>query len=347
MDVIESYFNGVNARQIAKDIGLKYSEVNKIIDDHLVEQYTNGTSIKQLSKLTKKSKNTISNKLKKYIITRQSKGSKRLSDSDKINIRKLATVNGLSISEISKMINSSWITVSNYIKKNNIVAAQPKKVKQIPNRHKYFTSNILSHSESYILGYISGDGHVSNENGIQIFSTDEEIINKLKLFLYNFSLYSQATTHKRLYILNSRLNRQLIDKFHEYGLYNDKSYSIRYPKHIELEFDAYLRGLFDADGHISKQKYNGSNGILVGITAGSKEFLQDIIEQIKFYLPNITRHTISVGKAKNSTWYQLRYYSKNAKMFLEFMYKNKNGLFMKRKYDRYLLYTGHIKSQVK
>ena len=124
-----------------------------------------------------------------------------------------------------------------------------------------------------------------------------------------------------------------------FGLDNRKSYSIRFPKHIQMNFSSYLRGLFDADGHISVFGDN-KNKVQIGFTSGSKEFLEDLVEQMKNHLQEITRHTISLCKCRNSNTYQLKYSSKNALAVLKFMYSTKNNLYMQRKFDKYKLLIG-------
>lgn len=106
-----------------------------------------------------------------------------------------------------------------------------------------------------------------------------------------------------------------------------------------MNFSSYLRGLFDADGHISVFGDN-QNKVQIGFTSGSKEFLEDLIEEIKKHLPEITRHTISLCKCRNSNTYQLKYSSKNALSVLQFIYSTRNNLYMKRKFDKYKLLVG-------
>ena len=337
MNILEDYKNNISVLQIAEQNSMTYKECQYAITKELADLYESGVGIKEIARRFNKNKCTISDRLKKHITKRILKSDKRLSQDDKAAIRKKYVVEGKSIPSIAKDIGFASSTVLNFVKRNKLKAPSNICSDKISNNIRLFTTSSLSSAESYILGFFTGDGHLSKQNSIKFFSTDEDIIKKLYNYLPTFHLSTKSTGYKPLFCL-VKTDFFYAKKFKSFGIDNRKSYTVRFPKELQMEFSSYLRGLFDSDGHISKQ--SASNGIQIGFTSGSKEFLEDIIYQISKHLPSISKHTISKGVNKTATWYQLKYSGKNAKIILEFIYQYKSNLFMNRKYEKYKLLVG-------
>lgn len=337
MNILDAYRNNISTTEIARQNKITYKECQKKITDELVTLYENGLSIKEIARQYNKNTCTISVRIKPYISKRILKSDKRLSEIDKQNIIKKYVVEGKTVSTIVSEIGFAKSTVSRFIKNNKLKSPTYIKSERISNNIRLFNTSELSSAESYILGFFTGDGHLSKQNCIQFFSTDKDIIFKLHKYLPHFYLSIRQTGFKPLYTL-AKTDYFYSKKLKGFGIDNQKSYSIRFPKNISMNFSSYLRGLFDSDGHLSKK--TKSRGVQLGFTSGSLLFLQDIAQEISHYLPSITKHTISEMHTKKSIFYQLRYSGDNAKIVLRFIYSNKNNLFMDRKYNKYKLLVG-------
>lgn len=344
MNILEGYRDNISVSEIAKLNKITYKECQKQITKELVSLYEGGMSIKGIARAFNRGKGTISVRIKPYITKRVLKSDNRLSKSDKQEIIKKYVVEGKLILIISKELGFTVGTISNFIKRQNLKQPAYIKSEKISSNIRLFNTQSLSSAESYILGFFTGDGHLSKQNSIQFYSTDEDIILKLRKYLPDFNFSIRQTGFKQLFRL-VKTDFFYVKKLKSFGIDNRKSYSVRFPKDLCMDFSSYLRGLFDADGHISKQ--TTSNGIQIGFTSGSISFLEDIAHQLSHFLPPLTKHTISEGKSKNLIWYQLKYSGKNAKLILEFMYLNRGNLFMNRKYEKYKLLVGSQPLKVK
>lgn len=337
MNILKGYRDNISVSEIAKLNKMTYKECQEQITKELASLYEGGMSIKGIARNFNKDKCTISVRLKPYITKRVLKSDKRLSKIDKQEIIKKYVVEGKLILTISEELGFTVGTISNFIKRQNLKQPAYIKSEKISSNIRLFNTQSLSSAESYILGFFTGDGHLSKQNSIQFHNTDEDIILKLHKYLPDFNFSIKQTGFKPLFSL-VKTDFFYVKKFKSFGIDNQKSYTVRFPKELQMEFSSYLRGLFDSDGHISKQ--STSNGIQIGFTSGSKEFLEDIIYQISKHLPSISKHTVSKGVNKTATWYQLKYSGKNAKIILEFIYQYKSNLFMNRKYEKYKLLVG-------
>jgi len=338
MNLLEMYSNGTKVQDIASFLGVTFKECQQLITKELVELYKDGMSIKGIARKTNKPKGTISIRISKHIVKRTSTGYKRLTEEAKQRIIQLYVVENKNLREITQDTGYLYPTVSKFVKKHGLKQSNNYQSLYVPSTFHLFQSDFLSCSESYILGFISGDGHISKHADIFFLNTDFDVIEKIKNYFPTYYLSKKETGYKPLYTLHKR-DLYLASRMNYFGLDNRKSYSIRFPKHIQMNFSSYLRGLFDADGHISVFGDN-KNKVQIGFTSGSKEFLEDLVEQMKNHLQEITRHTISLCKCRNSNTYQLKYSSKNALAVLKFMYSTKNNLYMQRKFDKYKLLVG-------
>lgn len=240
-----------------------------------------------------------------------------------------------SYQQIADILNSSAITIANIIKKYQYKQKELPTITPAKPPHKYvdtlFRTLPLSASESYLLGYITSDGNIT-KNRIVVASKDNDIMYKLYTFMPNAKLYISTQANKNFYIV-SLCNQRIVNKLLEFGITENKSLTIEMPlqKLQYIQFNHYLRAVFEGDGHISKQ--TESNGYLIGITSGSYPYLQQLSDIINFYIPGLTKYSISEATSikNHNCFYQLRYYTKNADKILHYMYDNANNLYMERK----------------
>ena len=119
---------------------------------------------------------------------------------------------------------------------------------------------------AYLFGFLQSDGHMAGKTGhkgriqIEIKSTDEIILHKIKSFL---TINSSVTSRSRITNFgqnNSSIlticDMQLRDELNELGLpYGKKCYTIK-PPTVEFSKPDYFRGLIDGDGSLGTTAKN-------------------------------------------------------------------------------------------
>lgn len=217
------------------------------------------------------------------------------------------------------------------------------------NRHKINENFFKAWSPemSYLLGYIFADGAVEDVRNssrtcyLAITSADKEILVKIKGALNSsHPLY----TRKPRYMLSPRTGKQYLTRatyvlrIGNIPIYNDllslglkprKSLDIYFPKIPTLYFAHFLRGYFDGDGCLTKT-YKGISQVV--FTSGSRHFLEGLSESLAEKIGIKQKNLNSSDRA-----YQIRYKKHETLKILNYMYSEiKNGLYLERKYQKYL-----------
>lgn len=191
---------------------------------------------------------------------------------------------------------------------------------------------------AYVLGYLYADGSLEDASYLRgrymrVTSTDQDIISKIKRCLDSYhrivSLPPSTPRRKRRYLLRIG-NHQLYYSLVNRGLYPNKSLTVKFPEIAAEYLPHFVRGYFDGDGSIILRK---EGGIRVIFTCGSKIFLQKMSKVIVGHFK--TRE----GRVYNSQRsFQLIYSTNEALKILECIYRNKNDLFLGRKYLKLKLF---------
>ncbi len=204
---------------------------------------------------------------------------------------------------------------------------------------------------AYVLGYIFVDGSLEDASYIRgkylrISSKEKEILEEIKKTLeshHNLQVReSQMVKHRNGYYKSSKLYMLRIGDHNIYrdliklGLTPRKSLSMIFPKVPQKYFGQFLKGYFDGDGCLYVKK----PGILRLIfSCGSLKFLKSLTANLNKYL-GIKIQPIFY----NSYSYQLRYYKNDTLKILNYMYKNQNKPYLKRKYQIYKQFLSNMAS---
>ena len=152
----------------------------------------------------------------------------------------------------------------------------------------YF-ENITVSNQAYIIGYITGDGTIVNRDKSKrmVLSLAEED----KQLLYDIAdelnmneavkfrkKNADNEQNKYTLVINST---KMCNDLEKYGVTSRKTGSEKWHDfhNVKLQW-AYLRGFFDADGHIRVYKRNGYQKARLGFT-GNREMLLDILTFFK------------------------------------------------------------------
>lgn len=200
---------------------------------------------------------------------------------------------------------------------------------------------------AYTLGYFFADGTMIDckeirAKYISITSTDKDRITLFRSLIESEHtiICEPALSSKRKdrYILRIG-SHVLFNKLTTFGLYPNKSLTVRFPIIPQGFLQHFIRGYFDGDGCVYLEKTKNINGkliikrLLVAFTSGSQEFLLGLGEALK----KVTNTEFRIYNSHRS--HQLRYNTKDTMKLFEFMYNNVHGdLFTRRKYIKYKEY---------
>ncbi len=195
---------------------------------------------------------------------------------------------------------------------------------------------------AYVLGYIYADGTLINcdyirAKYIQIVSIDRDSLERVRSAMNS---EHNITKHKSTYINGKEIykfkigSKEIYNDLIHYGLYPNKSLTIKFPIIPIKYLDHFIRGYFDGDGcvHFAKAlSYTGRTivkRIRVIFTSGSKIFLEKMNSELE-------THGIKNGKIyKSKRSFQLVLNNKDSIQLFKFMYKNaSNNRFFMRKFE--------------
>ena len=114
---------------------------------------------------------------------------------------------------------------------------------------------LLTQDISLLLGYLVGDGCLTQEKNIIFTNKDESIINKYKQIMKNiFDVKNIRQTTDVDYVITDKYLKMYLSSL---GLYEVKSYEKEIPKVIlntsKENVSSFLRGLFDTDGTVDNK----------------------------------------------------------------------------------------------
>lgn len=194
---------------------------------------------------------------------------------------------------------------------------------------------IDTEDKAYFLGLLFADGNVyMKRNRVQITLANEDIyiLHKFSEFIKSSAkLYLDREIYSKL-ILDSKLLCQALIKL---GCIERKSLTLKFPseeqvpKHLLHHF---VRGYFDGDGHISKDKRLVKPYYHINITS-SEGFIQSLRDEL---VENgiVPGGTYKRYKDKEVSAHTIMVKSKSAKVFLDYLYKDAT-IFLTRKHKLY------------
>jgi hypothetical protein len=241
--------------------------------------------------------------------------------------------NGVCMDCINKNSNHRYHKIRNGThKKREITKVNDKYFEEIDTEHK-----------AYWLGFLYADGYVRiKHNGgqlklklsikdrchIEAFKNDikseHRIEDSIEFFKKNDKKY--ASHYSVINIYNTKIINDLI----KLGCVQNKTQKIRLPNLNNGFINHFIRGYFDGDGCIHKQK-NLPNSFAISIVSNN-DFIEDIIEYLKMG---------HIYKQKN---YSTLYITKidDVKKFKDFIYEN-STIYLKRKKEKFDLIQNDYK----
>lgn len=249
-----------------------------------------------------------------------------------------------SLGDIARLCEVSRTAVYKKLKKYNIIQRsksearlEAQKQGKLPQQFFDINENFFSTWSSemaYVLGLIITDGCISKTGVISLSMNDKELLEKVKKVMGSAHNITPSKHQKGLYYFHFA-RENMVKRLRDFGVTPRKSLEVKFPDIPEDFLPDFIRGVFDGDGSVYFDKRSKDYPIRTGLYSGSKDFIEKLEENlIKLGLP---KRKISQQRTKNGMYYGIRYgHHASLKMF-DILYKNtQNGLFLERKYRRFL-----------
>lgn len=205
--------------------------------------------------------------------------------------------------------------------------------------YKYDVFKTENPNKYYILGLIASDGNLYNDGyknrykvSISSNKSDRCILEKINSMICDtkivFDRKNQNLSELVLY------DKVIYDEIKKYNINENKSLSLDYPNNIPLQYQKdFIRGYFDGDGSLSISKKGNYEKLTIQFL-GTKKFLSGIMNVINENLFISCKNILNT----NSKIKSLRYFTKEARTIMNWLYSDENALKLNRKYDKYKQY---------
>lgn len=198
--------------------------------------------------------------------------------------------------------------------------------------------------KAYVLGFIYSDGCIGTHNHSYLteivqHKDEEYLIDKIQKLFPFFRKSNYTNKGEAFELVNNE--KALYEDLLSLGLYPQKSnenrHRLRFPNISENLQSHFIRGYFDGDGSVYRQKV-GNTKIEIGGTC--YYLITDIIKILYDNGITVNLRCKYAGEGKRTLDFYILYTSSNkiSKQFAEYIYRDCGNLYMKRKYDK-LFYT--------
>ncbi len=268
----------------------------------------------------------------------------KLNSLDKHKLIDLYTNEKKSLEDISGLYNVSRVAVYKKLKKYGIkqrskseARIEAQKQGKLPQQFFDINENFFSSwspEMAYVLGLIITDGCISGAGTVSLCINDRELLEKVKKVMGSEHNITASKHQKNLYIFHFA-RENMVKDLKNLGVVPKKSLTVTFPKVPQEYLRDFTRGVFDGDGSVYFDKRSKNYPIRTSLHSGSKDFIEKLEENLsKLGLP---KRNISQQRTKNGIYYGIRYGHFDSLKMFNILYKNtQNGLFLDRKYKRFL-----------
>jgi len=249
-----------------------------------------------------------------------------------------------SLEDIARLYKVSRVAIYNKIKKYGIkqrskseARIEAQKQGKLPQQFFDINENFFSTwspEMAYVLGLIITDGCISRTGRVSLSMNDNELLEKVKKVMGSEHKIEPSKHQKGLYYFHFA-REKLVEDLRKFGIFPRKSLTVKFPDVPQDFLTHFIRGVFDGDGTVYFDKRGRNYPIRTGLYSGSKDFIEKLEDNLtKLGLP---KRNISQQKTKNGIYYGIRYGHYDSLKLFHILYKKaKNGLFLERKYRRFL-----------
>ena len=242
-------------------------------------------------------------------------------------------LNSYSMLSLQKEYHLSWERLKRILEKHDI---QTKSLSQIlnPDIKEDFFESIDSPNKAYWLGWIVSDGSITNQPEkskfqleITLKAEEEDILHLLEKDL---GIKDKVYTSNKIYKRFSLGSKKIIQDLEKLGITQNKTFSVKIPN-IPPEFIShFVRGIFDGDGGFTS--YQRNNGVInQELSFCGNIYIIEGIQEILFKaIPNLKHKQIeNEHSIKRIRWGS----KKDIKLIADYIYKDCDEYFLKRKFD--------------
>lgn len=290
---------------IKRDLTPKYEKLDELYGKDIVNKYSKGSSMLELSLEYNTTSFAIDKILSNHNITKREK------------------------SEVQSLSIKKYMSKGKYGKKYNIDE----------NYFKTITANT-----AYILGFLSADGYINNDLHfvrIALQESDKEFLelikNELKYEGEIKSVKRKVRSKEYDVCVLTIYNKTIVKDLNNFNLISNKSliFHVPYDKIPKVYWIDYIRGIFDGDGSVKIRKKQESHNthILIEFSSGSKKCIEDL----SYMLHELGINKFSIRESKTSSgnsFYEITISTLPSKELYDLMYYNDNLICLKRKKEK-------------
>lgn len=187
---------------------------------------------------------------------------------------------------------------------------------------------------AYVLGLLITDGCITKSGTVSLCINDRDLLEKVKKVMgakHNIKLSKHQKGLYQFYFTRVKLTKDL----ERLGVVPRKSLIVKFPcVPVELLPDL-IRGVFDGDGSVFFDKRRPNFPLRSKFMSSSTDFIEGLQKSLENL--GMPKRTIYKQKTKNGWSYMFIYDHRNSVKLFQILYKNvQNGLFLERKYSRFL-----------
>lgn len=187
---------------------------------------------------------------------------------------------------------------------------------------------------AYVLGLVITDGCISQSGTVSLCMNDKDLLEKVKEAMGSAHKITSSKHQKGLYYYHFS-REKMVEDLEKLGVVPRKSLIVKFPEVPQEYLSDFIRGVFDGDGSVFYDKRRPKFPLRSKFVSGSKDFIEGLEEGLEFL--GMPKRTIYRQKTKNGFSYMFIYDHKNSVKLFDTLYKNaQNGLFLDRKYRRFL-----------
>jgi predicted DNA-binding protein YlxM (UPF0122 family) len=268
----------------------------------------------------------------------------KLNKLTKDNLINLYINENKSLGDIAALYSVSRTAIYKKLKKYNIkqrsksearieAQKQAKLSQQFFDINENFFSN-WSPEMAYVLGLIITDGCISRTGTVSLCMNDKDLLDKVKKVMGSAHKITPSKHQRGLYIFHFA-RENMVKDLKNLGVEPKKSLIVKFPEVPQAYLPNFIRGVFDGDGSVLFKKGSRYFPLVTKFFSGSKDFIEKL--EVKLHELGMPRRTIYQQKTKNGLYYTIVYAHKDSQNLFRILYEDtQNGLFMERKYKRFL-----------